>query len=151
MESLLTLSGSSTGARAIIPPHPRDCNCLLASGLLDPHMCSHSNLRTPFKIQVKAHPLPAQKHLMVSKIAHSENPALDHYQQALKNKYNTKQTEGTVRFTRKDGEADPEAPPGLHWSHAAPGYKVGGDHPDAGLWVLHTEPPPVYKVMGRPP
>ena len=35
---------------------------------------------------------------MVSKIAHNESPALDHYQQALKKKYNTKQTEGTVRL-----------------------------------------------------
>ena len=97
MESLLTLSGSSTGARAIITPHPRDCNCLLTSGLLGPHVHSHSNLRTPLKIQVKAHPLSAQKHLMVSKIAHNESPALDHYQQALK-KYTTKQTEVTVRL-----------------------------------------------------
>ena len=31
-------------------PLPWDCNCLLSSGLLDPYVHSHSNLRTPFKI-----------------------------------------------------------------------------------------------------
>ena len=29
--------------------------------------------------------------------------------------------------------------------------KWWGDGPDAGLWVLYTEPPPVDKAVGRPP
>ena len=70
---------------------------------------------------------------MVSKIAHSESPALDHYQQALK-KYNTKPTKGTIRFTGKDEVANFR---GTFRFALAPCHhlcaKWWGNLPDAGL------------------